>query len=299
MPYIHRIRPEIIQFTETLAIRWYGLSYLVGFLVGYWILVRFAKQGRLPIPAGRVQDFLTALAFFGVMLGGRLGYFLFYQPGTLLRDPLSFFQVWKGGMASHGGLLGCGLVVLWWARRQQVSFWDIMDPLVVAGTPGLAFGRIANFINGELWGRPTSVPWAVVFPEEIAEFAADGRLATHRYDLPILEQFVEMGYLLPRHPSQLYQAFLEGALLFAILWCLSRRSWCWQKPGRLSLVFLLGYGTARFAMEFFREPDQGAPIFMKWMTTGQLLTLAMFVLAAALIAFPQRFGRVKPPAKTP
>ena len=293
MPYIHRIRPELIEFTDTIAIRWYGLSYLAGFVAGYFLLVRFAKEGRLPMPPARVQDFLTLLALFGVMLGGRLGYFLFYQPRVLLTDPLSFFRVWQGGMSSHGGMLGCGMVVLWQARKLNVSFWRIMDPLVVAGTPGLAFGRIANFINGELWGRPASVPWAVVFPDEMPDLNP-----AFRYDLPTLQQYVEMGRMVPRHPSQLYQAALEGMLLFALLWFLSRTSWSRIRPGRLSLVFLTGYGAARFAMEFFRAPDEGAPIFLNWMTLGQLLTLGMFLLAAALIAFPKFFGRLPESAES-
>ncbi|MCC5850857.1 MAG: prolipoprotein diacylglyceryl transferase [Verrucomicrobia bacterium] len=291
MHYIHRIRPEIIQFTETLAIRWYGLSYLVGFVIGYFILVRLSRANKLAIPADRIQDFLTALALFGVMLGGRLGYFLFYQPEKFFSDPGSFFRLWEGGMASHGGMIGCALVVLWWARKYQTTFWNIMDNLVVAGTPGLALGRVANFINGELWGHPTQKPWGVVFPLERGEFGPGGQLEAQRYDLDLLRQYVERGWLEPRHPSQLYQALLEGFLLFVVLFLLRRSPWSEAKAGRLSITFLIGYGLARFSMEFFREPDFGARVFFGWMSTGQFLTLFMFALAGVMIGFPKFFKR--------
>lgn len=279
MPYIHRLHPEILQINETLAIRWYGLSYLLGFLGGYLLLKILIRRKLLDLEVEQLQDCLTTFCVFGVMLGGRLGYFLFYQPKTLLSDPLQFFKVWEGGMASHGGILGGIAVLWWWASRHQKSFWQLSDNFAVVIPLGIGFGRIANFINGELWGRITSAPWGVVFPLEQPRFNPGNSLAHLRYDLPTLQKAVESGYLNPRHPSQIYQAIFEGFLLFAVLWILRNRPWSQQQNGRLSLVFLLGYAFARFGVEFFREPD--ARLFFGWMTTGQFLSL--FMIAGALI----------------
>lgn len=282
MIYIHRLRPEILQITDTIAVRWYGLSYLAGFLTAYFLLRSFARRNLLRMSPAAVQDFLTVLAIFGVMLGGRLGYFLFYHPGDLLGDPLRFFRLWEGGMASHGGMIGCALVVRWWSKKHRISFLNLMDNLVVSATPGLALGRLANFINGELWGRPTGGGHGVVFPLELPEFNPGGRLAAQRYDLDVLQTFVDNGWLEPRHPSQLYQALGEGLLLFALLYVLRTHAWSRVRGGRLTLVFLLGYGAARFTVEFFREPDAGVALLFGWMSRGQLLTLFMFATAAAL-----------------
>jgi phosphatidylglycerol:prolipoprotein diacylglycerol transferase len=282
--YIHRLRPEIFSLTDTLAVRWYGLAYLAGFLIAYLLLKRLARQGLLDMPPARVQDFLTTLAIFGVMLGGRLGFFLFYQPRTLLDDPLQLIRVWEGGMASHGGILGLALVMLWWARKYKVSFWNLSDNLCAVGPAGLALGRLANFINGELWGRPTSGSWGVVFPLERWELNPGGPLADHRYDLPFLQSLVEQGHLVPRHPSQLYQALGEGLLLFLMLWGLRQTTWSKEQPGRLSFVFLGGYGLFRFLAEFFREPDADTSLLFGWMTRGQLLT-ALMLLSSVILLF--------------
>lgn len=272
--YFHQLRPEII----TITIRWYGLAYLAGFLIGYKILQKLSDEGILLVPRAKLLDFLTALAVFGVMLGGRLGYFVFYQTETLFRDPAQLLFVWEGGMASHGGMIGCALFLIWWARKYRVSFWSLTDSLCIAATPGIALGRLANFINGELWGRVTTVPWGVVFPLERGEFHPGGTLAARRYDLGFLQYLVDQGILHVRHPSQIYQALGEGLLLFLFLWFLRNHRWTRALRGRVTMLFLGGYGLARFVVEFFRAPDPGARTFFGWMSTGQLLTLFMFAL---------------------
>ncbi len=281
--YIHRLKPEIFSLTDTLAVRWYGLAYLAGFLIAYLLLRRLARGGLLDMPPARVQDFLTTLAVFGVMLGGRLGYFLFYQPRVLLEDPLQLIRVWEGGMASHGGILGCALVMLWWSKKYKVSFWNLSDNLCAVGPAGLALGRLANFINGELWGRPTSGSWGVVFPLERWEFNPGQPLAPRRYDLDFLQSLVDSGHLLPRHPSQLYQALGEGLLLFILLWSLRQTEWSRTREGRLSFTFLGGYSIFRFIAEFFREPDPDTALLFGWMTRGQLLTGLMLLISVNLL----------------
>lgn len=275
MPYFHRIHPEIIQFTDTLAIRWYGLSYLAGFLCGYLLLKVLIRRKLMDLSVEKLQDCLTTFCIFGVMLGGRLGYFIFYQPKTLLEDPLQLIRVWEGGMASHGGIIGGIATLAWWAHKHKKSFWQLSDNFAVVVPLGIGFGRLANFINGELWGRITNVPWGMVFPLELAQLNPGASMADRRYDLPTLQTLYEAGLLHLRHPSQLYQAACEGFLLFGLLWFLRMRPWSQQKNGRLSLVFLMGYALARFSIEFFREPD--ARLFFGWMSTGQLLSLFMIL----------------------
>ncbi|WFB34933.1 prolipoprotein diacylglyceryl transferase [Kiritimatiellota bacterium B12222] len=282
MPYIHRIHPEILQLTDSLALRWYGLSYLAGFLAGYLLLKVLIRRKLFNVSVEQLQDCLTSFCIFGIMLGGRLGYFLFYQPQSLLKDPLQLLRVWEGGMASHGGIIGGILVLIWWAKKHKVSFWHLSDNFAVVVPLGIAFGRLANFINGELWGRPTSVPWGMVFPLEKTVFNPGNEWGHLRYDLPTLQAAYENGFLVTRHPSQLYQALCEGFLLFALLWFLRNRPWSQQQQGRLSLVFLIGYAFARFSMEFFREPD--ARLFFGWMSTGQFLSLFMILGAGIGLA---------------
>lgn len=281
--YIHRLRPEILTLTDTLAIRWYGLAYLAGFLIAYILLKRLARRDLLNMSPAKVQDFLTTLAVFGVMLGGRIGYFIFYQPQSLLKDPLQLIRVWEGGMASHGGILGCALVMLWWSKKYQVSFWNLSDNLCAVGPAGLALGRLANFINGELWGRPTSGSWGVVFPLERWEFHPGNPLAERRYDLEFLQSLVNDSLLIPRHPSQLYQALGEGLLLFLLLWSLRQTVWSQEREGRLSFVFLGAYSVFRFVAEFFREPDADTALLFGWMSRGQLLTGLMLFVSLNLL----------------
>ncbi len=287
--YIHRLHPELIRFTDTLAIRWYGVSYLAGFLLGYVLLKHLIRKGLLKISVEQLQDFLTWMCMLGVMLGGRVGYYLFYTPGELIQNPLQLFMVWQGGMASHGGILGCALVLIWWARKHKVSLWNLADNFVTVVPLGLGLGRMANFINGELWGRVSSVPWAMVFPLERPEFNPGGLLEAKRYDLVTLQNWVERGWLQPRHPSQLYQAFAEGFLLFALMWGLRMSPWSQKQEGRLCAVFILGYAAARFFVEFVREPD--SRLFFGWMTTGQFLTLFMVLAVPVTMQLLPRFNR--------
>src|SRR6516225_7459379 len=219
-----------------LAVKWYGLAYVAGLLLGRFYVKALLQQGRLwpgekrPFAPERVDDLLLFMTV-GVLLGGRLGYVLFYQPRFFVTHPLQIIAVWNGGMSFHGALLGSIAAMVLFARRIGADPWSVMD-LTAAATPmGLFFGRLANFINGELWGRPSTAPWAMVFP------GAAGPL--------------------PRHPSQLYEASLEGALLFGVLWWLTHRRGALRKPGAVAGVFLIGYGLARSFSELFREPDPG------------------------------------------
>lgn len=240
------------------AIHWYGLMYLMAF-------AQFLILGRLrirqePYVAMRwtfkdVEDILF-WGVVGVIAGGRLGYILFYTPGFYLNNPLSIFKVWEGGMSFHGGLLGVLLALLWFAKRRQLSYFVITDFVAPLVPLGLAFGRLGNFINGELWGRPSDWPWAIVFPavDQVA-----------------------------RHPSQLYQFFGEGLLLALVLWVYTIQP---RRLGQLSGLFLLGYGLLRFLVEFAREPDSFLGLLGFGLSMGQWLSLPMIALGAYLM-----FGR--------
>jgi phosphatidylglycerol:prolipoprotein diacylglycerol transferase len=181
--YIHNINPVIIELGGPLAVRWYGLSYLLGFIASILLLRSWSKKGELEIPVPEVSNFVVMLAFLGVFLGGRLGYVLLYGFDSLLNDPLYVFKVWEGGMSSHGGLIGVILFMLWYAKRHKHSFWNLADNMACTASLGFAFGRLANFINGELWGRVTNVKWGVVFPQELG-------LHYGQYDRPMIEKMV-------------------------------------------------------------------------------------------------------------
>jgi len=226
----HTPHPFLIRFSENFGIRYYGLAYLAGFAGAAWLLHRYHRAGRSPLGFGALSDLLTYLVA-GVLLGGRLGFFLLYQPHTLWEHPASLLRVWEGGMASHGGFVGVILALVIYARRQQLPFFQLSD-LVVSVVPlGLGLGRLANFVNGELWGKVSSVSWSVIF-----EQTGGGRF--------------------PRHPSQLYEAALEGFLLLGLMqWRFWRSAAVRLHPGRLSGEFLLAYAMARMVCEQFREPD--------------------------------------------
>lgn len=247
------------------AIRWYALAYIVGLLLG-WRYMR-ALCAKPPVAAApeAVDDFLLWAAL-GVILGGRLGYVLFYKPGYFFDNPLEILAVWKGGMSFHGGILGVTLGGIVFVRRRRIAALPFADRLACAAPIGLCFGRIANFINGELWGRVTDVPWGMVFPR---------------------------GGPLARHPSQLYQSALEGALLFAVLHLLQRRDSLRARPGLLTGVFIAGYGFARIVGEIFREPDAHIGFLALGTTWGQWLSLPMVAVGAVLIAraFARDAGR--------
>ena len=243
-----------------LAIRWYALAYLAGFLLGWWYCLGLARQNPAGPSPKLYDDFLT-WAVIGTVLGGRLGYILFYQFDFYLANPLEIFYVWHGGMSFHGGMLGVIAAALLFTRRQKISFFAFTDLLACVTPIGLCLGRIANFINGELYGRVSDMPWAVVFPR---------------------------GGEMPRHPSQLYEAGLEGILLFVILAVLAQKPAIRARYGVLSGVFLLGYGLLRFGAEFFREPDAQLGFLYEGATMGQLLCLPMMAIGVVFIVYALR-----------
>ena len=254
------IHPQIdpIAFSiGPLAVRWYGLMYLAGFAAAWWLGTRRIKAALAPITRKQFDD-LIFLAVLGVILGGRLGYVLFYKPGYYAAHPLEILAVWQGGMSFHGGLLGVMAAMWIAARRNRVHFLSLMDFVAPLCPLGIAAGRIGNFINGELWGRVTDLPWGMVF-----RGAGEA----------------------PRHPSQLYQAALEGFALFALLW------WFSSKPrprGQVSALFLIGYGAFRFIAEFAREPDAFLGLLALGLTMGQWLCIPMIIAGALLFGWSRR-----------
>lgn len=245
------------------AIKWYGLAYMAGLLLGWMYIRRLLSEQRLwpratpPFDAVRTDDLLLYMTI-GVVLGGRLGFVLLYEAGHYISHPSEIAMVWKGGMAFHGALVGCGLAIWLFARWNRVSVLSAMD-LCAATTPlGLVFGRIANFINGELWGRPTEVPWGMVFPEARLQF-------------PQLEP-------MPRHPSQLYEAALEGLVLFLVLRFMTHRRGSLQTPGLTTGLFLIGYGLARSFCEMFRSPHAGHALNIGPLTAGMAYSIPMILL---------------------
>lgn len=263
--WTHNLDPVLFHIAGPLAVRWYGLAYLLGFLSAYLILRRLARRGEFAIPEKDLSNFIVHLAIFGVFIGGRVGYVLLYAPGEFLKDPIFLFRIWEGGMASHGGMIGVISFVLWTAWRRKITFWNLTDPLALVAPIGLFFGRLANFVNGELWGRPTDVPWAVIFPQA-------GDLTPT-----------------PRHPSQLYEAGGEGLLLFASLWLIRTTAWG-KRDGAISACFLFIYALARITSEFFRTPDAGYELYFDWITKGQLYS-GIMLLGAALIFLGNKLHR--------
>lgn len=273
MPYLHQIDPVALALGP-LKIHWYGLMYLLGFLVFWWIGSRRIRAGRLP---GVDQNAFGDLMFYGmlgVVLGGRIGYILFYDFDQFLANPAMIIRVWEGGMSFHGGLLGV-LVACWlWARKHGLHFIDLMDFVAPLVPPGLGFGRIGNFIGGELWGKPTDGSWGVIFPKALPQpFASmDAATLQAQYLLHALDAFA-------RQPSQLYQAGLEGLAMAAILLWHSRVP---RPRYRMVGLFALLYGLFRFAVEFVRVPDAqigtNGYLAFGWLTMGQVLSLPLIVL---------------------
>lgn len=263
-----------------LAIHWYGLMYLLGF--GLFLLLGNyrIRQGHAFLTSKLLDDLLM-YGVLGVVIGGRLGEVLFYEPGYYFSHPTEIFMVWKGGMSFHGGFLGVLVGMALFARKQQRSFWELTDFIAPLVPLGLAAGRIGNFINGELWGRVASpdLPWAMLFPQARANDLVEGQTSSD-----LLNMLMQYGAL-PRHPSQLYEFLLEGIALFAVLWIYSSKP---RARGQVSAVFLIGYGLARFISEFFRNPDAGIFGHSYIISMGQWLSLPMIVIGVVLLVL---FGK--------
>ncbi|MFS0738871.1 prolipoprotein diacylglyceryl transferase [Sphingomonas sp. 1P06PA] len=245
-----------------LDIRWYSLAYIIGIIAGWWYLLRLLAQPAAPMNRQQADD-LVFYATLGVILGGRLGYVIFYGPEMILH-PLQILKLWDGGMSFHGGAVGVSLALILFARRHRLDWLRVHDYVACTVPIGLFFGRLANFVNGELWGKPADLPWAIIFPG-----SKDG---------------------IARHPSQLYEAGLEGLALFALLAFLFWLTDARRKPGMLVGTFLLGYGLARFTVEFFREPDAQLVVFAgrTGLHMGQWLTVPMFIGGLYLVATARR-----------
>jgi phosphatidylglycerol:prolipoprotein diacylglycerol transferase len=272
---------SISLFGMEFALRWYAMAYIVGIIIGWRIIAAALRRPALwskdtsPFSPEQAEDLLTWIVV-GVILGGRLGYVFFYQPAYYLQNPLEIPAIWTGGMSFHGGFLGVVLLAYVWTRRNKVAVWPLADSLAIAVPPALLLGRVSNFINAELWGRPTDAPWGVIFPGEAAQ-ACEGIIAA-----------------CARHPSQLYEAALEGLILGALLLYFAFRRGLLKRQGAATGIFLAGYGMARFAVEFVRQPDAqfvtlNNPLGLAWqvngygLTMGQFLSLPMVLVGLLLI----------------
>ena len=267
-----------------LAVHWYGIMYLIAF-GAFWMLgERRRRQGRLPVGPTAFSD-LAFYGMIGVIAGGRLGYMLFYGTADLIANPLSLFRIWEGGMSFHGGLIGVFVAMWLWSRKNGLHFFDVMDFVAPLVPIGLGVGRFGNFIGGELWGRHTDVAWGMIFPRAIN---------TAGHTIEQLKAMAAAGQLENevRHPSQLYQMFLEGFVLFGVLYAVSMK----PRPRYLvSGLFALLYGMFRFLVEFVREPDaQLGYLAWGWLTMGQLLSLPLIVLGLVWIAMSRRAPTLAP-----
>lgn len=258
--WVHNLNPFIIKFPEGFlveGIRWYGVSYVVSFLLTYLAISIYRHKGKIMLSSEGQIDLITGL-ILGVLLGGRLGYMLFYNLKDFLSNPLIFFQLTQGGMASHGGIIGAVVALVWFSKKHKVSFLAYCDVIATIAPLGIFLGRIANFINGELWGKVSTVSWAVIFPNSA----------------PWLPVYM----VAPRHPSQLYEALLEGLLLF-----IYTQARFWQgklKKGQLAGEFLVGYAILRFIVEFFREPDAALILGLQ---RGQFYSILLFLAGILFI----------------
>jgi len=311
--YVHDLSPFIFKIGEW-GPRWYGLAYVASFALGYWLYCWLARRRFTDMPEAKVGDFITGAAIFGVMLGGRLGWILFYGLKQPHDSPWWPLKVWEGGMSSHGGILGLVLFTAWFARKHKLSWTGIGDSLCVVACVGLFVVRCANFVNGELWGKPADVPWAVQFPQELLENpemerqaagAVSGAMASQFPDgiyFPSAQSLVETirhapqaadavrSILPPRHPSQLYEALLEGVCLFTVLWLL--RTKVRVPRGVITGVFFILYAGLRIVGEMFREPDPA----WSWLglSAGQTLSLWMFVAGVGFIGWGARAQQYEP-----
>jgi len=272
------LKPTVFEL-GWFQLRWYSIAYLAGIFIGYWYLLKLLREPGAPM-ARRHADDLVFYAALGIILGGRLGYVLFYNLPFYLAHPLDILKLWDGGMSFHGGVIGTSLGILYLARKERLPWLRIHDYVACCVPFGLFFGRLANFVNHELWGAPTNVPWAVRFPEIIAGLTALGP---------------------PRHPTQIYEALLEGVVLFAILWWMFWKTQARYEPGKLVGAFIFFYGLFRFAIEFVREPDSQLAGFAQatGLHMGQWLTVPMILGGIYLMATAKkRRERVEPVAGT-
>lgn len=280
---IHPQFDPVLISIGPLAIRWYALSYIVGFMLFLWLGRRRIAQGNTLFTREMLDDFLT-WGILGVIIGGRLGYVLFYKFSTYIDHPLDIFKVWEGGMSFHGGFLGV-LAAMWlFSRKHKISFLKTMDFVAPLVPLGLASGRIGNFINGELWGRVTDINafWAMGFPQAHYE---DVEAAAHN---PLWAEWLQQYAILPRHPSQLYQFALEGICLFIVLWIFSKKT---RPDGQVASLFLAGYGFFRFLAEFARQPDDYLGLLTLGLSMGQWLSVPMIVLGAIGFVWFGRRGK--------
>ena len=294
--YVHDLDPLIFRIYDNVGPRWYGLGYVLAFLAAYIVYRFLVRRGYADLPLSKAGDFITGCALFGVIIGGRLGYVFFYKP-EMLREPLSIFRVWEGGMSSHGGMVGVLAFTFYFAWRHKISWTNLGDNLVVAAPIGLFLVRCANFINGELYGRPTAVSWAMQFPKELndnipeAERAIaacraidpsltspDAIVNAVRHQPAIKEALRSI--LSPRHPSQLYEAFFEGIVLFSILWFVRTR--LRQPNGVLTGLFFIFYAIFRIVVENFREPDAA---LIAGFTRGQFFSFFLIAIGLAFVIF--------------
>lgn len=319
LAYVHDWDPVIFDIWRGIKLRWYGLSYLLAFVVAYYLLCYLSRRNLFVIAQKQLGDFIALLAMLGVFVGGRLGYVLFYmlpsEGWSILRnDPLSPFRVWDGGMASHGGFLGVAIFTYFYARKHKLSWTGIGDGICIVAPLGLLFGRIANFINGELYGRVTTdLPWGVKFPqalatesytvqESILSDCADRApdflqmattpegLATAVRLSPEVKQIAEQ-HLTARHPSQLYEGLLEGVVLFALMWFLRLR-YPKAPHGMICGIFFILYGIFRIVVEQYREPDSA---MIGALTKGQFYSLFMILAGAAFLWHARRSAKQSTP----
>lgn len=252
-----QIDPVIVSIGP-LAIRWYSMAYIAGILFAWWYIRRLTRLPNAPMTAAHIDDLVT-WGMLAIIIGGRMGYVLFYNLPVYLENPMAVFRIWDGGMSFHGGLIGVILAIILFVRKHKLNLMRVADVVAIVSPIGLLTGRLANFINGELWGRAADVPWAMIFPDDPSG--------------------------LPRHPSQLYEALGEGLVLFLLLQFLYHKTrLAKDAPGVIAGVFFIGYGLARFLVEFVREPDAHLGLMDIGLSRGQLLTFPMFVFAAWLIS---------------
>ena len=269
IPY-PEIDPVVLKI-GSLQIKWYGILFVAGFLTGNALLKKLSREGRLHTSINGVADLLVAL-MIGVILGGRLGFVLFYDLDKYMDSPGEVLKIWRGGLSFHGGLIGATIAIALFARKRKIPIMNVMDACAVCACPGILFVRCANFINGELWGRPTDVPWAMLFPLDPQQTL--------------------------RHPSQLYEGLLEGLALFLVLWFLRNRPF-FKPTGRIAGCFLVGYASLRFGIEFTREPDSHIGVNSLGLSRGQILSAAMLIGGGICLWAAGRFHGRRNPARAP